>query len=632
MTDKILKWIFFLQCQLLLLLAYVTDGFEGGADAICHWMISRDAPIDPMLFLDQWNKPIFTLLSAPFAQFGLLGMRVFSALTGILTGLVLYRTAKNHLGDFAWLPAILLLFTPKYLTLLTSSMTEPLFGLFLAVFMLFVSKNKLGWAAIVAGLSPFVRQEGIALLPIAAAILFYVGQFRKTPLLFAGTVVFALIGWAVSGDVLWILTSFPYSSSSSDIYGSGELFHFLGYYKELFGIPISIIFLVGTLFLLQTAVVRLRERACITSFELAVLAGLSFSVFFFSSHSYIWWKGLSGSAGLIRVMACFAPAMALVGAYGSSRLLHVSFPRNSIANALFLVVFLIASAFQVISITEIPVPLAQTQVTMRQAAGWLIDKQAVEKVHYSDPVFSYFASGKLNLESPINKGPLYPWQINEIPVGEYIVWDANFSPNEGRLPLDSLMFHPFLAKRKSFHHKYSFLTQEKPYLVHIFQKTDTAVTKELGESVLVFENFENDNGEFELVEMLGRSNSKCAPSNKDNEYVTISKYLNTREVYNTVNFQIEVWIRTEDPLSSEDFFLVSECNLSADTRHYLGTPSSQISDFQPGEWNKMVQLFELPQNLIDSTELKCYIWNPKGIEILVDDFKLEATSLVSSLE
>lgn len=633
MGKTTLKWIFFLQCQLLLLLAYVTEGFEGGADAICHWMISRDAFANPMLFLDQWNKPIFTIISTPFAQFGLLGMRFFSALTGIITGLVLYRIVKkkDH-ENWAWLPAIFLLFTPVYLPLLTSSMTEPLFGLFLTLFMFFVSKNKLGWAALIAGLSPFVRQEGIALVPVAAAVLIYVGQFRKVPLLFLGTIVLGLVGWLISGNVLWILTSFPYGSSSSEIYGSGTLFHFLRHLRELFGVPVSILFLIGAAFFMQTCFNRLKNRVQLVPFELAVLGGLAFSVIFFSAHSLVWWKGLSGSAGLVRVMACITPSVVLVSSYGFSRLVEFPLLNNELFKKLIVAVCIITSAVQLALVTSLPTRLDEPQIVMRQAANWLISKQPTEKVHYPDAVFSYFARD-LNYDSPINKGVLDISQIGNLSDGEYIVWDSHFSQNEGRLPLDSLLFHPFLVKRKSFHERYSNHEHGgKPYVVHVFQKTKNAVTKELRSFDLVMENFDNYSNEFQLNKTLGRNRSKCVISNEENHFVTVKKRLNTEDFRDVINLEAEVWVRSDNPLVDEEFFLVSDVNVFGDTRQYLRTSSDGIAGFKVGEWNKMIQSFEPPQNLPDSFELKCYIWNPNGVQILVDDFSLKAKTLQLSYE
>jgi hypothetical protein len=34
----------------------------------------------------------------------------------------------------------------------------------------------------------------------------------------------------------------------------------------------------------------------------------------------------------------------------------------------------------------------------------------------------------------------------------------------------------------------------------------------------------------------------------------------------------------------------------------------------------------MPAELANSFTLKCYIWNPDGLEVYVDDFKLEAVA------
>ncbi len=627
MIDRLLKWFFFIQCQLLLLLVYSSEGFEGGADAVCHWMISRDAPSDPMLFLDQWNKPLFTVLSAPFAQFGLLGMRIFSALSGILTGIVLYRLSKKYLAALAWLPAILLLLLPQYFTLLTSSMTEPLFGLFLALFLLAVSEQRFGWAAIVAGILPFVRQEGMALIPIAAAVLVYARKARKLPLLALGTAVLAVVGWVVSGDRLWILTSFPYGSASSDIYGHGDLLHYLRYYKELFGIPITVVFSLGAVFLLGLATKRIRARVPFSSFELAILSAFAFSVLFFSAHSFIWWKGMRGSLGLIRVMACMAPAMALVAAFGISELLSFRYLRHKAAKVTVLTVFLAGSVLQLALATELPTPLGQAQLVMQQASNWLREQGVSTRVHYADPVFAFFAGNDLVVDSPINKGPITASQISGFPAGEYIVWDAHFSPNEGRLPLDSLLFHPYLERVRSFHPKDAFtVLGNRPYVIHVFRKTATPIVKRVETTVLMVEDFANASSEFRLAQHEGRQGSAAAVSDGEHPFTTIRQNLLRSEAESYIGFQVEAWIRSSEPTMANTFHLVSDINVDGQGIHYLSTGSAQIDDDQVGQWISLQQAFQLPQYLPDSFELKCYVWNPNGIEILVDDLRLEATS------
>ncbi|MCB0753952.1 MAG: hypothetical protein H6602_01445 [Flavobacteriales bacterium] len=623
MTDNLLKWFFFLQCQLLLLLVYSTQGIEGGADAVCHWMISHDAPTHPMLFLDQWNKPIFTLLSAPFAQFGLLGMRIFSGITGILTAYVLFRSVEETFGRIAWLPAVLLMLIPQYLVLLTSSMTEPLFALFLSLFVLSVSKNRLGWAAVVAGFSPFVRQEGMALMLVAIIVLILLKKPKKLPWLGFGTLTFTLIGWFSSGNIDWILTSFPYGSESADIYGSGSLFHYLSHYRVLFGIPISILFVVGAAWLMASTTKKLLEQVRLSPQEIAILAAFVFALMFFLAHSFIWWKGMSGSLGLIRVMACIAPAIALVAAYAVKQSLDFAPLKKAPIQAGISLVLVIVAAVETYALTQLPSEPEQSQIAMRRSCGWLVERGVTGKVHYYNPVFAYYANGELNIDSPINKSPLRPDQVNQLAVGDVIVWDAHFGPNEGRTPLDSLIRHPYLKEIRSFKPDQPFtVLGGNPYSVNVFQKVEKPIRKAIVESVIAVEDFENPSNEF-LIADEGRNSSKCAVADSQHEYVTLRSQLKRSSLDSVMSFKLEAWIRSDVPIDENRLFLVSDVS----GYHYLSTDATKASEPDEEGWMKLSQSFVLAGNLPERFEVGCYIWNPNGLNVQVDDLKFSVTYL-----
>lgn len=628
MVEKILKWVFIIQCQLLLLLAYSTEGFEGGADAICHWLISRDAPSNPMLFLNQWNKPIFTVLSAPFAQFGLIGMRIFSVAVAAITGVVLQRISKEKLGNLSWLPAIILLMVPKFLELLTTSMTEPLFALSFALTVMLIKEEKYGWMALAAGLAPYVRQEGFALIAVAAAVLIYARKFRQLPLLGLGSLLMALVGWIMSGKMGWILTSFPYSDSASEIYGSGSIFHYVGYYRELFGKPISYLFVAGAIWLVGVVLTRIVKREKVESFQLALLAALAFAILFFGAHSYVWWKGMSGSLGLIRVMASIAPALALLAAYPIYRITQLSYLKHNVVRLAvsFSAIFLMYKEAR--AMTNLPTPLGQSQVVMQEAASWLQNELGIGKVYYSDAVFSYFAGETIDHDSPIGKSFDHAKNLDELNTGDIVVWDAHFSPNEGQLPLETLFKHNYYQKVKSFQPKEAFtVLGGHSYAIHIFQKTDKPVEKKMSTHLVGVQDFESPDDEFAYSDG-GRNGGKCAISNSKREFVTLRQPFDLAAADTIVKFNLNAWVKFSEVLERHQLFLVSDIK----ERHYLSKGNPAITFEQVGEWIKLEQKFELPVNLPDEFTLACYVWNPTGQTVYVDDIRLEAVSLNQSTQ
>src|SRR6202008_2844708 len=64
-------------------------------DGIMHFFISEAAWEDPLLLLDHWGKPLFILLSSPFAQFGFNGIIIFQLLVYCLSCILSFAILKK---------------------------------------------------------------------------------------------------------------------------------------------------------------------------------------------------------------------------------------------------------------------------------------------------------------------------------------------------------------------------------------------------------------------------------------------------------------------------------------------------------------------------------------------------------
>ncbi len=162
----------------LLYLVFGSDGYFGGADNITHYMIARYAFRHPELFLNAWGRPLFTIPAAPFAQFGLEGVKIFNCLAGLATAWLVYRIACRARLRNPDMAIILVIFTPLYLMMLPTAMTEVVFGLVvtLALF-LFMRKSYIA-SAIVISFVPFARTEGFLFLPLYLTALAATGWYR----------------------------------------------------------------------------------------------------------------------------------------------------------------------------------------------------------------------------------------------------------------------------------------------------------------------------------------------------------------------------------------------------------------------------------------------------------------------
>jgi hypothetical protein len=85
-----------------------------------------------------------------------------------------------------------------------------------------------------------------------------------------------------------------------------------------------------------------------------------------------------------------------------------------------------------------------TQKLVKEAADWMRNSPYFEhRIYFYDPFITFFM--KLD---PWDKERVREFVRNRehpeerIEEGEIVIWDAHFSPNEGRLPLENLMDNP----------------------------------------------------------------------------------------------------------------------------------------------------------------------------------------------
>ncbi len=108
-----------------LYVAYVSLAPAGGQDSWNHYLYARWAPQHPLLLLDQWGKPFFTLLALPFAQFGIKGVLLLNHLSVLATAWLAYLTARKIGMRNPWMAIFLFAWQPIVLANVHSALTEP---------------------------------------------------------------------------------------------------------------------------------------------------------------------------------------------------------------------------------------------------------------------------------------------------------------------------------------------------------------------------------------------------------------------------------------------------------------------------------------------------------------------------
>lgn len=607
-----------------LVMAFLSQGTFGGEDDFHHYRIARYAWQYPSLFLDLWGKPLYNLLSSPFAQFGMKGSRVFNVLTGLATAFFTFKVARKIGLHFSPALIFLVCFTPMYTVLMLSGMTEILFSfvLVLAVF-LFLDEHYIG-SAIAISFLPFARNEGFIILPLFLIAYLLLKQYRAIPFLVTGYLLVTLSGVFYYHDWLWIVHQTPYGNAPS--YGHGTLMHFVNNLPKILGYPILALFVAG-LFTYLPGLLRRDKKQMIL---LLLLPGSFF--IYFTAHSYVWWKGTGGSLGMIRVIAAVTPVAAIIAWQGMDRILSL-IRKKELRTGIAVVAGCIVVVIP-FTVYPIPVPPSPEQKAIKEACNWLVKNgYANRKINYYDPFFivdlkiSPYDKDRAQERVPDPSAP-----ENGIEPGTLVLWDAHFSPNEGNLPLEKLTRNPYFRALKVIRPIESFqVLNHYNYEIWIFERLGSAGSAKAmpvetvpAGDLLWFEGFENPSG-------------SAAPGNRTNTQFFEGEYAcrldSTLEFGPTYEEPVEKLSLNGAPgleASAEVFPLSKgpyELFLVLSIEHHGRLYIYRAFPFPPEAtsctWRSVDLRMELPRLKSGKDILKMYLWNKGKKNYLIDNLKLQ---------
>jgi hypothetical protein len=418
-------------------------------DGINHFFISQASWQDPSLFLHHWGKPVFILLSSPFAQFGLNGVVIFNILVFAATVLLGYKF-MDKMNVSIWLQLLfpLVLLQPvDYSGTILGGMTEPLFNLALVLSLLLLIKKQFLLFALIVSFMPFMRSEGQLPLILALVLLIYYRSYKSIPWLFTGFIIYSLLGMLTKGGFLWYFTESPYQMANG-IYGKGNWDHYILSYKNYLGnpgmyllmiaIPASVYFLIK------------RKWKVLRMDLLLFAAGIFFGVLI--SHSYFWATGQNGSMGLTRLGT---QGMPLVMLMSLSYIQHVSIFSSRVGQSIF-GLFAFVMCYTMLTSKRYPVKAEPLDKCTLMAANYLKSQDLEnKKVFFFSPLLMYSCG-----VNPYFKEQ-HTYQIyicrnlkydlgKLIQPGDLIVRDSHFGPLEMNIPLDKIKSIPTLKIQKSF--------------------------------------------------------------------------------------------------------------------------------------------------------------------------------------
>ncbi len=211
--------------SLLWLISAIKSRGFGPADGCMHYLFARFAFRDPGNFVNEWGRPICTLIySVPAIVAGRIGVCIASLLMGLGCGVVAYAIAK---GQGLRMPALALLFTlaqPLLFLHTLTAMTEIPFALLLGgAFLAYQNKS---WilAALLIAFTPLARPEGFGFLALMALALIAARQWRPLLVLPGGLLLWDIAGWLLDHRGghwwAWLASHWPWAIQS--MYGRGN--------------------------------------------------------------------------------------------------------------------------------------------------------------------------------------------------------------------------------------------------------------------------------------------------------------------------------------------------------------------------------------------------------------------------
>lgn len=466
---RIVIIVFSLTFILLFALSLLSESFYEGADNVTHYVISRYSLMHPFLLLDHWGKPVFTLLSSPFSQFGFKGLLFFNIIVGLCCAYTTMLIAQNLNYQNSILVALFVSFAPYYFMLQLTGLTEILFSAILIVSIYLAIKHKHLAAAILISFIPLIRNEGVIFLPFFFLYFLFSKKYKAIFFLPTGVILYSIIGFFYYHDFLWLIHKNPYDIHGS-VYGNGSLFHFINNYNVILGWPLSLLFVLG---ILSLFIGMYRKGKTYPNYfkEETILILLPF-LSYLAFHSILWWKGIGGSMGLLRVMVGVIPLAALFSLKGFN-VIDKKIAAYKPERITVFVLTILAVVIMPFKTFSFPVRPTETEKIVKRTAQWMEDNKVLNnKIYYYSPFFL------LNFDfDPYEKTSNF-WMIhvaslneNDVKENGILVWDSQIGTFEGGLPLENILRNKDFTLLNVLAPEHKFEINGKDYEICVFQRS-----------------------------------------------------------------------------------------------------------------------------------------------------------------
>ena len=424
----------------MLAMAFIANGTGDDGDSIAHYLFSRYAFVHPENFIEHWAKPVFVLLSAPFAQFGFIGIKIFNVTVTTLAILFTYRIARQLKISNSWFVIVALCFAPMYIRLTLSGLTEPLFALAITVAIFLALRKHFLAAVLIVSFLPFIRSEGLIIIGVFAFYLIVTHRYKLMPILATGHIVYSILGWFYYNDFLWVFNKMTYAVWNSS-YGQGSPLTFVWGMFDFIGLPLTFLLVAGTIVLMSSewAVFKFKRLKIFSSDEVLLVYASFFAIWL--SHTIFWAFGLFNSLGLVRVLIAVAPCAAIICLRGFNLILKMNFINSNPA------MLLVASISLTACVIVTPFIQLDYQCSFELNGNQQSLQDAGEKYSGQLEGYTIYASSPYSL-IPFSCDPFDTTrnrrlkQIHlqkQFPEKSAIIWDGFYAPNEDKVALANLM-------------------------------------------------------------------------------------------------------------------------------------------------------------------------------------------------
>jgi hypothetical protein len=636
--------VFGITAIVLVILSFLTEGNYGGTDNFNHYFLSLSAWKQPHLFLDAWGRPLYTILSAPFALLGYEAVKLFNVMLGLLTAWFAYLTAKRLDIKPSWIVFLFVCFTPIYIVMLYTALTEILFSFVLVLSVYLFFREKYIFSAIVISFLPFARTEGYVLIPFLGLALLMRKQWKAIPFLAFGFLLFCSIGSFYYKDFFWPITKFPYPVTHGHaIYKeTGSLWHFLVAREFIIGLPLELLFLGGLIQLIRECFSK--DQAVRSKAIFLIILVLAPFITYLAFHSVLWWKAMGGSMGLVRVMAAVMPLAALVSIKGYAMIDKIfgNWFWLRVILAVVIIFFMVRAA---VVIHEIPVKPDQEEATIKRSAKWLRESPYYGRPFYFTCLDFPFFYGE-NANDPLQCNCawfFFTRNLDPLPQGAILIWDAHFGPNENQVPLDSVLMRPDLKLVNVLRPEKEWTTYGGlNYEVYMVEKVPPGTVfsnKAIFDSIMAAEA-----AKFKLVRIY-RFDFETSHAGIDQKRYSRDVALSGKQslkIDSTCEFSpglfrkaseltgksegIQLWSSVS--VYSDTSFSINQATLviSVEDKHgsyYYRSVSFETLQLLPGQWNTIKLTARIPEIRSPKDEVKVYIWHRGKQTLYMDDLVVE---------